>query len=190
MDVLFAFPPILLAIAIAAVLGAGPGSAIAAVAVVYAPLFFRVLRGSILAESAQAYVEAAEALGLGRGAILLRHVLRNAVSPVLVQTAVCLSYGILIESALSYLGIGVQPPTPSWGTILNEGKEFLALVDYKGSGLVVKLPRARVTELIEAGVGQPFAPAGKVFKEWLAVPKSDRRRWRTLLREGIAFVGR
>jgi peptide/nickel transport system permease protein len=130
MDVLFAFPPILLAIAIAAVLGAGPGSAIAAVAVVYAPLFFRVLRGSILAESAQAYVEAAEALGLGRGAILLRHVLRNAVSPVLVQTAVCLSYGILIESALSYLGIGVQPPTPSWGTILNEGKEFLALAPW------------------------------------------------------------
>jgi peptide/nickel transport system permease protein len=130
MDVFFAFPPILLAIAIAAVLGAGAGSAIVAIAVVYAPLFFRVVRGSILVESAQAYVEAAEALGLGRGAILVRHVLRNVVSPVLVQTAVCLSYGILIESALSYLGIGVQPPTPSWGTILNEGKEFLALAPW------------------------------------------------------------
>ena len=130
MDVFFAFPPILLAIAIAAVLGAGVGSAIAAIAVVYAPLFFRVVRGSILAESVQAYVEAAEALGLGRGAILVRHVLPNAVSPVIVQTAVCLSYGILIESALSYLGVGVQPPTPSWGTILNEGKEFLALAPW------------------------------------------------------------
>ena len=130
MDVFFAFPPILLAIGIAAVLGAGVGSAVAAIAVVYAPLFFRVVRGSVLVESAQAYVEAAEALGLGRGAILIRHVLPNVVSPIVVQTAVCLSYGILIESALSYLGVGVQPPTPSWGTILNEGKEFLALAPW------------------------------------------------------------
>jgi peptide/nickel transport system permease protein len=130
MDVFFAFPPILLAIGIAAVLGAGPGSAVAAIAAVYAPLFFRVVRGSVLAESAQVYVEAAEALGLGRGAILARHILPNVASPLIVQTAVCLSYGILIESALSYLGVGVQPPTPSWGAILNEGKEFLALAPW------------------------------------------------------------
>jgi peptide/nickel transport system permease protein len=130
MDVFFAFPPILLAIAIAAVLGAGPGTAIVAIAVVYAPLFFRVVRGSVLAESAQSYVEAAEALGLGRLAILVRHILPNVVSPIVIQTAVCLSYGILIESALSYLGVGVQPPTPSWGAILNEGKEFLALAPW------------------------------------------------------------
>jgi peptide/nickel transport system permease protein len=130
MDVFFAFPPILLAIAIAAVLGAGPGTAMVAIAVVYAPLFFRVVRGSVLAESAQAYVEAAEALGLGRLAILGRHVLPNVISPVVIQTAVCLSYAILIESALSYLGVGVQPPTPSWGAILNEGKEFLLLAPW------------------------------------------------------------
>ncbi len=66
--------------------------------------------------------------------------------------------------------------------------EFLGLVDFKGSGMVVKLPRARVDELIEQGVGQPFAPAGKVFKEWLSVPERDRRRWRSLLREGVEFV--
>jgi peptide/nickel transport system permease protein len=130
MDVFFAFPPILLAIGIAAVLGAGPGTAIVAIAVVYAPLFFRVVRGSVLAESAQSYVEAAEALGLGRLPILVRHILPNVVSPIVIQTAVCLSYGILIESALSYLGVGVQPPTPSWGAILNEGKEFLALAPW------------------------------------------------------------
>jgi peptide/nickel transport system permease protein len=130
MDVFFAFPPILLAIGIAAVLGAGPGTAVVAIAVVYAPLFFRVVRGSVLAESAEVYVEAAEALGVARLAILFRHILPNVVSPVVVQTAVCLSYGILIESALSYLGVGVQPPTPSWGTILNEGKEFLALAPW------------------------------------------------------------
>jgi peptide/nickel transport system permease protein len=130
MDVLFAFPPILLAIGISAVLGAGPGTATVAIAVVYAPFFFRVVRGGVLVESAQVYVEAAEALGSGRGSILVRHVLPNVLSPVIVQIAVCLSYAILIESALSYLGVGVQPPTPSWGTILNEGKEFLALAPW------------------------------------------------------------
>ena len=75
------------------------------------------------------------------------------------------------------------------GRCLRVGKEFLALVDYKGSGLVVKLPKARVAQIIESGVGQPFAPAGRVFKEWLSVPKPDRRRWLALLREGVAFVG-
>lgn len=130
MDVFFAFPPILLAIGVAAVLGAGAGSAVVAIAVVYGPFFFRVVRGSVLVESAQTYVEAAEALGAGRLAILCRHILPNVVSPVVVQTAVCLSYAILIESALSYLGVGVQPPAPSWGTILNEGREFLALAPW------------------------------------------------------------
>ena len=66
--------------------------------------------------------------------------------------------------------------------------EFLGLVDFKGSGLVVKLPRDRVVELIDQGVGQPFAPAGRVFKEWVSIPKRDRRRWRSLLKEGVAFV--
>jgi hypothetical protein len=80
------------------------------------------------------------------------------------------------------------------GTIMNGrcvrvGEEFLALADFKGSGLVVKLPRTRVDELIDEGVGRPFAPAGKIFKEWLSVPKPDRRRWRALLREGVDFVG-
>lgn len=75
------------------------------------------------------------------------------------------------------------------GRCVRVGKEFLALVDDKGSGLVVKLPRERVAELIDAGVGRPFAPAGKVFKEWLSVPTPDRALWRKLLREGLAFVG-
>lgn len=76
------------------------------------------------------------------------------------------------------------------GRCLRVGREFLALVDYKGSGLVVKLPKARVAAIIETGAGKPFGPAGKIFKEWLAVPKPDRRRWRALLEEGVAFVGR
>lgn len=86
-----------------------------------------------------------------------------------------------------------EDPRVVEGTIMNGrclrvGKEFLALVDYKGSGLVVKLPKRRVAELIDEGTGQPFAPAQKVFKEWLAVPEPDRQRWRALLREGVQFV--
>jgi len=71
---------------------------------------------------------------------------------------------------------------------LRVGKEFLAMPHHKKEGLVVKLPAARVSELIDTGEGESFAPAGKVFKEWVAIPKRDRRRWRALLREGIAFV--
>ena len=66
--------------------------------------------------------------------------------------------------------------------------EFLGLVDDRGSGMVVKLPKERVTELIEQGVGRPFAPAKKVFREWVSVPKRDRRRWRSFLRESVEFV--
>ncbi len=79
------------------------------------------------------------------------------------------------------------------GTIMSSrclrvGSEFLALVDAHGGGLVVKLPKGRVAQLIAQGVGRPFAPAGRVFREWVAVPKPDARRWRGLLREGVAFV--
>ncbi len=88
-----------------------------------------------------------------------------------------------------------EDPRVVEGTIMNGrclrvGKEFLALVDYKGSGLVVKLPKSRVAELIDQGKGQPFAPAKKVFKEWLSVPRPDRQRWRALLREGVAHVAK
>ncbi len=72
---------------------------------------------------------------------------------------------------------------------LRVGAEFLALVNHKGSGMVVKLPRARVQVLIASGQGQPFAPAGRVFREWVSLPKPDSVQWRALLREGVAFVG-
>ncbi len=74
------------------------------------------------------------------------------------------------------------------GRCLRVGKEFLALADFKGSGLVVKLPAERVTLLIAQGKGRAFAPAGKIFKEWLSVPNPDRRLWRQLLKEGIEYV--
>ncbi len=87
-----------------------------------------------------------------------------------------------------------EDPRVCEGTIMNGrclrvGKEFLALAGFKEAGMVVKLPKARVAELIAEGVGQPFAPAGRVFKEWVSLPKPDRKRWGKLLREGVAFVG-
>lgn len=90
--------------------------------------------------------------------------------------------------------IGATEPRLVEGTIMNSrclrvDDEFLALVDYKGSGLVVKLPKTRVAELIDSGVGQPFGPGGRAFSEWVSIPKVGRQRWRSLLREGIAFVG-
>lgn len=91
--------------------------------------------------------------------------------------------------------LSFEDPRVVEGTIMNSrclrvGKEFLALVDYKKSGLVVKLPKDRVKELIDAGKGQPFGPAGRVFKEWLSVPEPDRSLWSALLREGIAHVAK
>jgi hypothetical protein len=87
----------------------------------------------------------------------------------------------------------LEDPRVEEGTIMNGrcarvAGEFLGLVSYKGSGMVVKLPRERVDQLIEQGIGQPFAPAKKVFREWVSVPKRDRRRWRSLLRESVEFV--
>ena len=76
------------------------------------------------------------------------------------------------------------------GPCLRVGDEFLALVDFKGSGMVVKLPRERVAELIEEGVARSFAPAGRVFKEWASILEADEALWASLLREGVEFVGR
>ena len=87
----------------------------------------------------------------------------------------------------------LEDPRVEEGTIMNGrcarvAGEFLGLVDHQGSGMVVKLPRGRVDELIASGVGRPFAPAKHVFREWVSIPKRDRRRWRALLRESVAFV--
>ena len=82
----------------------------------------------------------------------------------------------------------IEEGTIMGGRCVRVDGEFLALISFKDAGLVVKLPRQRVQELIDAGIGRPFAPANKVFKEWVSVPKRDRRRWRALLREGVEFV--
>ena len=125
MDVLFSFPTLILAIGIAAMLGPGLDNAALAIAVVYAPLFSRVARGPVIAERAKDYVSAALALGAGPLRLAFRHILPNVMAPLIVQVSIGLAYAILTEAALSYLGLGTQPPAPSWGTMLNEGRTYL-----------------------------------------------------------------
>jgi peptide/nickel transport system permease protein len=105
------------------------------------PLFARIMRGSVLAEREQEYVTASVALGAGAAKVLFRHILPNVVSPAVVQAAICMSYAILIEAALSYLGLGIQPPIPSWGTMLNEGRTYLELAPWMSifPGLAIML---------------------------------------------------
>jgi peptide/nickel transport system permease protein len=125
MDVLFSFPTLILAIGIAAMLGPGLDNAALAIAVVYAPLFSRVARGPVIAERAKDYVSAALALGAGPLRTAFRHILPNVMAPLIVQVSIGLAYAILTEAALSYLGLGTQPPAPSWGSMLNEGRTYL-----------------------------------------------------------------
>ena len=125
MDVLFSFPTLILAIAVAAMLGPGLGNAVLAIAIVYLPLFGRVARGPVVAERAKEHVAAAQSLGARDFRVIVRHVLPNVLPPLIVQVSVALAYAILTEAALSYLGLGTQPPDPSWGTMLNEGRTYL-----------------------------------------------------------------
>jgi peptide/nickel transport system permease protein len=125
MDVFFSIPGLLLAVGIAAMRGPGVNSAVIAIAIVYTPLFARVMRGPVLAEREKEYVEAIRALGATRWVVALKHVLPNVLSPYVVQGTVALSQAILIEASLSYLGLSAQPPTPSWGNMLNEGRTYL-----------------------------------------------------------------
>jgi peptide/nickel transport system permease protein len=125
MDMLFAFPAILLAIAILAVLGPGATNVMIAIGVVYTPIFARITRASVLSVREEVYVRAARSLGVGDLRLLRLHVLPNVLAPIIVQTSLSLAFAILSEAALSFLGLGVQPPDPSWGRMLLEGRGFV-----------------------------------------------------------------
>jgi peptide/nickel transport system permease protein len=125
MDVFFAFPAILLALGIVAALGSDPVNVIIAIAVVYTPIFMRVVRGPVLALKARDFVDAARAIGATRARIVVRHILPNLLSTLIVQVSLALSWAVLTEGALSFLGLSAQPPAPSWGVMLNEGRQYL-----------------------------------------------------------------
>lgn len=125
MDAFLAFPPILLALAVVAMLGSSLGNTMIAIGVVYIPRFARVTRGSVLAEREKEYVEASKMVGEANFSILFRQILPNTLSPMIVQATVFIAYAILTEAALSFLGLGIQPPNPSWGSMLNEARMFI-----------------------------------------------------------------
>ncbi len=125
MDVFFAFPAILLALGIVAALGPDPRNVIIAIAVVYTPIFSRVVRAPVLVLKAREFVEAARAVGATPSRIVLRHILPNLSSTLIVQISLALSWAVLTEGALSFLGLSAQPPAPSWGVMLNEGRQHL-----------------------------------------------------------------
>ncbi|MGH9182783.1 MAG: ABC transporter permease [Acidimicrobiales bacterium] len=132
MDMVFAFPFLLLAIAIIAVLGPGITNAMIAIGVVYTPIFARVARASVLSVREEVFVRAARSLGASDLRIVTRHVLPNVVGPVIVQTSLSLAFAILSEAALSFLGLGVQPPDPAWGRMLAEGRAFVRQAPWMG----------------------------------------------------------
>ena len=126
-DVLMAFPTLLLALAVVATFGGNTRNLILAVTLAYIPIFSRVVRGSALSVKQNDFVEASRALGARDGRIILRAVLPNVLAPIIVQATFNLSTAIMIEAALSFLGLGVQPPAPSWGGMLSEARNFMEL---------------------------------------------------------------
>ena len=126
-DIMLAFPSVILIIALAGVLGPSLLTAMVAIGIVYAPNFARIARGSTLAVAQDQYVEAARALGADAPRIIGRHILPNIAAPLIVQTTLAFSTAILAEAALSFLGLGTQPPDPSWGTMLGAGRRYMEL---------------------------------------------------------------
>jgi peptide/nickel transport system permease protein len=130
MDVLFAFPAVLLALGVVAALGPNPSNVVVAIGLVYTPIFARVVRGPVLALKEREFVEAARALGARPARIITRHLLPNLLSVLIVQTSIALSWAVLTEASLSFLGLSAQPPAPSWGVMLNEGRQSLELAPH------------------------------------------------------------
>ncbi len=130
MDLFFAFPAILLAMAIVAALGPGANNTILAISVVYTPIFARVARGPVLTVKGMEFVTAARAVGARDGRILGRHIFPNITAPLIVQVSLALSWAILTEAGLSFLGLGSQPPEPSWGNMLSEARSLLEMAPW------------------------------------------------------------
>lgn len=124
-DAMMAFPVIVLALAIAAAVGSSLTTAMVAIGIVYVPIFVRLARAQTLSVRETEYVEAARALGNNHLAIMGRHILPNITSAIVIQMSVSMATAILAETALSFLGLGVQPPTPSWGSMLRLGVGYL-----------------------------------------------------------------
>ncbi len=124
-DIMFSFPSILLALALVAVLGVGLNNVVIAVGVAVVPIFIRLVRGQVLAVREEVYVDAAKAIGANDVRILTKHVLANSWAPIIVQATVSIGITILVAAGLGFLGLGVPSPTPEWGAMLGEGRNYI-----------------------------------------------------------------
>ena len=129
-DAMMAFPDILLAISLVAVLGGSVSNVVIALSIVYAPRVARIVRASTLVIRELPYVEAARALGVGTPTILFSHILRNIMSPIIVQATFIFAYSMLSEAGLSFLGVGVDPSTPTWGTMISNGRQYIDVASW------------------------------------------------------------
>ena len=129
-DILFSFPSLLLAIFVMAILGEKTWNVVIAIAIVYIPQFARISRGAILTIKSNDFARAARSSGAGSSYILFRHLLPNILVPIIVQVSLSLSVAILLESSLSFLGLGVQPPWPSWGNMLSSARKVMVLAPW------------------------------------------------------------
>lgn len=129
-DVLYAFPALLMALLLAAIYRPNTLTAMVAIGLATVPVFARLMRASVLSVKSRDFVEAGRALGVRRRRLLWRHILPSAISPIIVQASLSLAVAVLAEAALSFLGLGTPPRTPSWGNMLREAQGFLALSPY------------------------------------------------------------
>lgn len=162
-DVLMAFPAIVLVVALAGVFGQNLGLMILTIGCVYAPIIVRVMRGAAMEVGTALFIEGARARGASHLRVMVRHVLPNAISPVLVQASALMGVAILMEAALSFIGLGVQPPTPSLGLMLSEGRSYMGdapwLVIAPGVGIVLAVLGFN---LLGDGIPRLFDPARRV----------------------------
>ena len=150
LDIVFAFPVFLLAIAVVAALGPTVPNLMLTIAIVYTPTMARVVRGPVLSVKRWDHVEAARSVGVGEFAIATRHVLPMVVSPVLVQTSLTLANSIFTVTALSFLGIGPPPPDPNWGGMLSEARQFMELAPLTVIGPAAAIVFATLTFIVLA----------------------------------------
>lgn len=129
-DIMFAFPGLVLAIVIAGLLGPSITNAMIAIGIIYAPAYARVARGSVLSVKEELYMEAARLVGGRTPHIIIRHVLPNIMVPLIILTTLSMSTAILTEAALSFLGLGTQPPNPSWGMMLSTGRKYMEIAPW------------------------------------------------------------
>jgi len=178
-DVLLSFPSLLLAFLFVAALGRGMANAVIALGIVYVPMITRLVRSLTIVEKNKTYVEAAESIGFSRPYILFRHILPNCVDTMMVQLTLDLAYAILDLAALSFIGLGVSPPTADWGAMLQEGRNFLLM-----SPLLALAPGAAIVitvislNVFSDCITQYIDPQGRVLPSF----EKMERRFANLMR--------